>query len=127
MLNPRLNASPGYKWWSARLRELIEDFGRRTVARKICCIEFAPYHSQNYKRFNGILPSQEYNFHLVRQSLKSNALIIVMRSWNHWRQAVPELKKYKKTYRLKNCQSTYLTKNNLKHKAYQELAALLRS
>lgn len=126
LLNPELETSPGYKWWDKRLHELIEDFGRRTVARKICCIEFAPYHSQKFKRLNGILPSQKYNFHLVRQALKNNALIIVMRSLKYWQKEVPELLKYKKKYQLGSYQAAYVTKNNLK-RGYNILTKILRS
>lgn len=128
LLNPKLSSSLGYKWWDKRLQELIEDFGRRTVARKICCIEFAPYHSKYFKKFEKYLPSQEYNFHLVRQALENNAMIIVMRGWKYWQQAVPELNKYEKKYCLNSCQSTYLTKNNFEKEkqAYKILTTILK-
>jgi hypothetical protein len=126
LLNPKLKASLGYKWWEKRLHELIEDFGRRTVAQKICCLEFAPYHSQTFKQFDSILPSQKYNFHLLRQVLKDNALIIIMRGLKYWQQAVPELKKYKNKYCLKSWRNPCLTKANLGNRTYKKLTRMLR-
>ncbi|MCX5632416.1 MAG: hypothetical protein NTW93_01880 [Phycisphaerae bacterium] len=126
LLNPKLSASLGYKWWYKRLHELIENFGCRTVAQKICCLEFAPYHSQTFKQFNSPLLSQKYDFHLLKQALKNNALIIIMRSSKYWQRAVPELKKYKNKYRLKSWRNPCLTKANLRYQAYKKLTRILR-
>ena len=103
LLDPRLEDSPGYWWWTRKLRPLIDLFpresdghlsfeGLRRVANEVFVVEFFPYHTRNYSD-KMCVPSQKYSLYLVREALKRNALIIQMRSQKIWQQAIPELGK----------------------------------
>ncbi len=124
LLNPKIAESPGYKWWSLKLKSLIQKVGIEKVANELFCIEFFPYHSKKYKSINKILFSQEYNFNLLKESIKRNALIIIMRSSNKWLEFIPELKNYK-FYKLKSNQNVSITKNNL-GESFDEILKILK-
>lgn len=114
LLDPKLERAEGHQTWSKQLRGLMKDVGRETVAENVFCIEYFPYHSQKYKALakGGMLPSQDYSFHLVRQAMQRNALIILMRSINVWQEAIPELDSYENIFALKNPQSPYVSLKN---------------
>lgn len=118
LLDPKNSNAPGYKWWTQKLKELINKFGAKTLANNIFCIEFFPYHSKKFKLNKTILPSQKYNFYLLRKAIKRNALIVIMRSRKIWFNNVPELKDIN-YYELNSPQNPCLTPNNLDR--YDEL------
>lgn len=90
--NGGLEATGGYKWWSARLKPLIQaGVSLETLRDKIMMVEYFPYHSINYKHINAYTPSQLYSFEIVREAARRNKTIIIMRSKSLWLQAVPEL------------------------------------
>lgn len=90
--NGGLEATGGYKWWSAKLKPLISAGISEEVLRdKIMMIEYFPYHSINYKHINKFTPSQLYSFELVKEAVLRNKTIVIMRSKNLWLEAVPEL------------------------------------
>jgi len=95
LLNPELNTAPGNGWWNRKLSELIEEAGLETVASRLLCVEFFPYHSRQYRKCKNTLPSQLYSFDLVRKAMRRGAVIIMMRSSRLWLEAIPELNKYK--------------------------------
>ena len=55
------------------------------------------------------LPSQEYSFELVRAAMRRKAVIIHMRKPDKWFDTVPELERYKRAFRVLNCQRPVLT------------------
>lgn len=110
-LDPNISETPGYKWWNARLRTLVEKVGRKKLAESLLCLEFFPYHSKKYN-FKELVPSQEFNFYLLKEAIKRDAIIISFRSLSKWSSAVPELKDYKSLYQLNSPQSVYFTENN---------------
>jgi len=133
LLDPRINASPGYVWWAKRLGHLIDEVGDREVARKICCVEYFPYHSEKFQNLKCgsspvLLDSQRYCFELVRQAMKRKALIIFMRSEKMWLDAIPELGSYdrRRRWKLKNPRSPFLSVGNLSRGKWKELIELLR-
>lgn len=81
-LNPEFD-NPGAKWWRSHLRELFDktklDLG--AVARRMCVIEWFPYHS----RRGGVprCPSQQYSFEIARSAL-STKLVVGMRAKQQW-------------------------------------------
>lgn len=89
-LDRRFSETPGYNWWYTRLRQLIEVCGHDTVAARTLCVEFFPYHSEEYG-INMLVPSQRYGFWLVKQAVARKKLIVVMRSETLWLRHVPEL------------------------------------
>lgn len=112
LLDPRINKSPGYNWWSKRLRTLIEACGQKNVAQNIFCIEFFPYHSTNFKKIE-TLESQKYSFQLINKAIKRNAIVILMRGRRPWIKSVPHLETYGRCFLLKNPRCAYITEQNL--------------
>lgn len=72
--------SPGHQWWQRRLGTLIQQFTAETLARRLLCLEFFPYHSERFDRAIPRIPSQGYTFALLRQAIERGAVIIVMRA-----------------------------------------------
>lgn len=111
LLDPRNAASPGYYWWSRKLKPLIDRYGLKKVANKVCVVEYFPYHSVHFG-CTIVVPSQAYNVYLVKEGLKRNALIIQMRSRRVWQHAIPGLASYPNYYELKNPQNPTISANN---------------
>lgn len=87
-----LEKTGGYKWWRARLKPLLTAGISLEILRdKIMMVEYFPYHSVNYKHINNFTPSQLYSFEIVREAIRRDKVIVVMRSKNLWLEAVPEL------------------------------------
>jgi hypothetical protein len=131
LLDPKISDSPGHKWWidekKGRLRKLLEISDSKTIANKICCIEYFPYHSKKFKKIKEPLPSQKYTFYLVKKAIERKATIIIMRSKNLWFDAVPELKNYKTIYILKSPQNVVLSEHNCPKKSFNLIEKILTS
>jgi hypothetical protein len=110
-LNPEFEKTPGGNWWIKKLKEILKLVNKEKLANNILVVEYFPYHSEKYKKMP-IIPSQKYSFYLVKEAIKRNAEIIIMRSEKQWLKAVPELEKVE-YYTLKNKQAPYLSNNNL--------------
>lgn len=110
-LDPKISDAPGYRWWNARLKTLVEKTGRSKLAKSLLCLEFFPYHSKKFN-FKKLINSQHFNFQLVKKAIKREALIICFRGFKKWSSAVPELLQYKKLFPLNSSQSVYLTLGN---------------
>ncbi len=102
--------APGNAWWRQKLGKLIAATSFDVVTNGVCCIEYFPYHSKSYKPLGATLPTQQYGFHLVREALKREAVIIIMRSVKLWHSAVPDLAG--RSYQLKNPQNVTVSLNN---------------
>ncbi len=101
---------PGHVWWKKTCNALREV---ESLPRKLLSIEFSPYHSKSFGHGLLRLPSQEYSFHLVKQAMQREALIVCMRGQSHWFGAIPELATYKHLLSLKNPRSASLSPGNL--------------
>lgn len=89
-----LEATGGYIWWARILKPLIKAGVTEAMLRdKIIAIEYFPYHSKSYKNLP-VVPSQRYAFNLVREAIRRQKTIIIMRSPKLWLEAVPELVDY---------------------------------
>ena len=110
LLNPDLDA-PGCRWWSRKLRWLVDRVERRTVASRLLCVEYFPYHTRIGGRFP-LLPSQGYGFNLVRAAIHRSAIIVVLRSEKRWIEAVPELRRYRRRYNLQSPQNVSVSPRN---------------
>lgn len=124
LLNPDYVEINGGKWWSAILKPLIALTNAKTVAARVCCMEFFPYHSRSFDRRIGIVPSQEYNFHLVRRAIAQGTVIVVMRGLKDWQMQVPELQAYKHRYTLNSPQNVTVSERNCP-KGFAEIKRLL--
>ena len=124
-----LGATSPDGWWKPRLGALAADVGNEQLAKAICSIEFFPYRSRRFGHGQVRLPSQAYTFSLVRNGLDRNALFIVTRNFPLWSAAIPELHSRLGTsvFCLKNSRSSYFTKNNLPHGAYEQIVQALRA
>jgi hypothetical protein len=110
-------------YWSNKLKPLTLITSKEMVAKKICKVQFFPYHSQKFKSISkkilikeGIdnyLKSQKYNFYLVEKAMERNAVIIILRSRKMWFEAIPKLEKYENLYFTNSYLNTILSKNNL--------------
>lgn len=113
LLDPALDATQsGARWWSEKLKPLLQKVSRKQVANTICCIEFLPYRSNKFKPTKDRLYSQNYSFHLVRQAMQRNAVLIIMRSAKHWYRAIPELQQYPQLFELLNPQNVVVSSGN---------------
>ncbi|MBM3980352.1 MAG: hypothetical protein FJ304_08710 [Planctomycetes bacterium] len=105
-LNPAFDAWE--TWWRSKLRHLIDQCGQQTVARCILNVVYFPYPSQRYghKRLKLLSTAQAYNFSLVREAVKREAVVVLLRSGKGnqkaWLKAVPELDGYTKFFLGKN-------------------------
>jgi len=125
-LDERFSFTGGYIWWKKILKYLIKIFENKKISQELICIQYFPYHSKKYYHLPFTLPSQYYSFYLVKQAIKKNKVIIIMRSKKLWLKAVPELKEYN-YIELKNFRRPYLTKNNLINKSdYIKIIKALR-
>lgn len=89
-----LEVTGGYIWWARILKPLITAGVTEAVLRnKIMAIEYFPYHSKTYKNLP-VVPSQQHAFDLVREAIRREKTIVIMRSSKLWLEAVPELTSY---------------------------------
>lgn len=111
LLDPRFCESSGARWWRTHLRQLIYRYGEDRIANAVACVEYFGYHSEHYG-FPIVLPSQTYSFDLVTAALDTGAVVVILRAWTAWVDAVPQLASYPRAYRLRNRQRVWLTQNN---------------
>lgn len=92
IIEDRFAGTAGGAWWRKRFRDLAEEVGWETVARRALCVEYFPYKS---RRFDSdkipMLPSQHFGFEIVREFLGTGLPVIALRSVRRWNNAVPEL------------------------------------
>ena len=110
-------------YWVKKLKPLTSISTNEKVAKNICTIQFFPYHTQKYKSihkilfkekdFDNYLPSQKYNFQLVKDAISRNAIIIIARSKKIWFEAIPELENYENLHFTNSYLNTIMSENNL--------------
>lgn len=115
-LSPGLKNTGGYRWWTAKLKPL-EKAGvtRDELVQGIMMIQFFPYHSVKYVHNRQYIPSQQYQFYLVREAMRLGKTVIIMRARNIWIEAVPELADYP-YIELNSPQNVSISRANLDNK-----------
>jgi hypothetical protein len=106
---------PGNDWWSRKFNYIIQNYGRLKV-NKFMCVEWFPYSSSNFHSNyweNNNLPSQQYNFDLVRSFIKKGKVIVIMRSERLWFNSVPQLQNYNNLIILRNPRNPSITPGNM--------------
>lgn len=126
-LDPKLASTPCAQWWLKHLRELFEkDKGgldKKTVAQRLCVIEWFPYHSQKTRLpINRVCLSQDYSFDMARRAL-GTALVVGMRARNRWTAVDP---RFKSVPFLKNPQNFYISVGNAGEELFHRIVAALR-
>lgn len=66
VLNEKFSFSGGYRWWMRILKRPIEDgVSTNSLADKLLCLQYFPYHSPTYTHIPTYLPSQHYTTHFL--------------------------------------------------------------
>lgn len=136
--SPHIGIADQHAWWIRAVKAPVEHFrasgmdeaaARHRVARGICSVEYFPYPSLQFACAHLRLPSQTYQFDLVREALGRGAIIVVTRGWSLWLGAVPELLAAHGTtvFRTVNPRRVALSQGNLPPGAYDKLLAALES
>jgi hypothetical protein len=126
LLDKKFDYTGGYQWWYKRLKNIIGEVGHVTVANRISCVQYFPYHSESYCHCPEVVPSQNYSFWLVKQAIKLGKIIVIMWGEKYWIEAVPELKEYN-YIRLNGRRATYISPGNMKPSDYIKLMTLLKN
>ena len=122
-LNPVYRLTGGFRYWSrifGPLMKCADDYIE--ISKKICCIEFFPYHSKKFSSYKPMVKSQQYTFHLVRRAIDRNALIVLLRGEKEWRKEVKELTHF---IRPKSTRNPVLSKNNFSKKDFAKIVSIL--
>lgn len=119
----------GDAWWRRAFAQPIAHFGQARVAQAVCSVEYFPYPSQRFAHAHWRLPSQEYQFALVREALARDALVVVTRGLSLWLGAVPELGTHRdRTVLLsRNPQRVSVSPGNLPEGGYARVLAAIES
>ncbi len=110
-LRDELAWTAGANWWrprTAALRTL-----RKDLANHMLSVEFHGYHSRSWQALPVTLPSQLYSFHLVREAMRRDAVVVVVRAWREWQVAVPGLAQYERLVRTRSAQTSHVTPRNV--------------
>jgi hypothetical protein len=87
-LNPDFSGTPCAKWWLKLTKQLIDGLDRTVVAERLFVIEWFPYHSKKSglpkgpKKF--ACESQWYSCQLAQEMRGKDALMVLLRSPDHW-------------------------------------------
>lgn len=122
-IDPRFETTAAYRWWTQKLRPLIEDVDFASVDNGVFCVEAYPYHSRKLAGRPDV-PSQAYTRSLLLERIAEGAFIIGMRSRRHWETAVPELQSYSAVHWLRNPQNPTISPRNLDR--YDDLVSVLK-
>ena len=125
---------PGEDWWQRKLKHILNELGngaaaKSILARNVFAVEFFPYvsWSNRYTHDSLRLPSQDYSFDLVRDAVKKQEAVIVLRHGERrWLKAVPELSRYPRLVRLKNYQRGTISPNNCRDNGWSHIREIVR-
>ena len=121
-LDPHYKYFQGFWWWYKKLKKLVEEIRNsgksvfeslEMVSNSIFNVEFLPYHSRYYVEIGCELPSQQFNFKLVRNALNEGKIIVVMKGKDRWFKTIPELKTSNNVFTLKSARNSVISPNNL--------------
>jgi hypothetical protein len=90
------------------------------------CLQYLAYHSKTYVNLPCILPSQNFTFDILRQAIKDQKTIVIMRSKKLWIKSVPELEAYP-YIELKNYRRPFLSEKNMGKENFEKLINALKT
>jgi hypothetical protein len=107
-------------YWDKKLRCLLEDerlehtddCRRQVVANCVLCVEYFPYHSKEFKHRKLRVDSQEYSFWLVREAIRREAVILLMRGKKLWYSEICGLESYSRLYVSRSVQNPAISPAN---------------
>lgn len=130
LLDDRFEGYPGYKWWFNKLRMMIELFDKDRVTEKVMCLQFIPYQSPKFQK-HAHLPSQTYNFWLLKNAMSEKKLIIQFRGDSYWNDAVEGLISYEKKaiikqqFTGKKLRNANISSKNMSEKEWDSIVEIL--
>lgn len=126
-LNPKNCLSEGFKYWTSKLSDLIENKDDlKKLSKKICTLEYFPYHSVNFKKPKDQLPSQKYTFEIVKKAMKNNKIIVLMRGMKIWKKEIKGLEEYNKLIQLNSPQNPKISEKNVKDNKFKILKRTIK-
>lgn len=126
-LNPQLKETPGSKWWYKKMHWLLEEFGQEKISKSICCLQYTPYHSKEFKYTKETFETQKFTKKTLESHINSNSLIVLMRSRKIWTELCPSLQKYKNVIEMKNPRNPTFSPGNLGENAYDQILNFIRN
>lgn len=112
------------KWWSGRLRWLIEEFGVERVSNSIACLQLTPWASEKFDS-SLRLPSRELLLEAAGRCAARGAVMVVMRSERLWLEA-QSLASSRRRFRVKNWRTSYVSPGNLATDAWVTITTAIR-
>jgi len=132
-LNPQFCWHHGYRWWEAKLRDIVQAVAReqhrgryhdalKAVSRRVVAIDLVPYHSAHFSGGSRMtnLPSAETARDWVHRCLsvrakEDKAVIVVARQYRVW--GLEEIRDHIVCYNSSEARAAHLTSNSRGGKA----------
>lgn len=105
-------------WWEARLGDLIAQFDRQTVAKRIACLQVVPWASQKFS--DRRLPSRALLLDAAAQCASRGAVIVVMRAEKLWLKSAAVAESPNR-HRVNSWRCSYLSPGNLSDRAWNQV------
>ncbi len=108
----------GYEWWNEAAGKLVRLLSHTP---RFCNIEYFPYHTEKKDKIMKIknLPSNAFADWYVRDAIRNEKWIIIVRCFKEWLERIPELQVYNQysgRVLVGDSARVYLTQHNLKRK-----------
>lgn len=129
-LDDEFDWTSGGKWMRQKILNPLSAYGitRDNLNRNFAIVEYFPYHSKAFDvRLDEPLESQRYGFELVRQAIMNNAIVLLMRGKELWREAVPELQGSSNCITPHSTRNVILSEKNLGKEQFAKVVAALKS
>lgn len=104
----------GVIWLESKTAKLRKDIGVED-ALNLFFVDYFPYHSTHGFSFPKDLPSYKYTDFLVKNAMKENKIIIIMRQKKKWFDRIKELESYPRIITLKCPAGGWLSDNNFNY------------
>lgn len=125
LLDPRWSGHPGQRWWSTRLRVLIERCGLKRVCRHLAVIEWFPYHSRRFLAPRETSVAQPYSWELARRAVADpSRVVVLMRGRRFWEHSLGPLLG---VLELSSKQAVHVTPRNVGLAGFERLCDALMS
>lgn len=129
-LDDEFDWTSGGKWMRQKILDPLSKHGvtRNDLNRNFAIVEYFPYHSRTFDvRLGAPLESQRYGFELVRRAIRDNAIILLMRGKELWREAVPELQEFGNCIIPHSTRNVILSERNLGKEQFAKVVEVLKS
>lgn len=108
-------------WLIPRIRKVVQETSLERVSGGLFFINYHAYNSKSWTPIPFTFETQRYTFHLVREAMKRDSLIVMSRNMLGWFTAIPGLYEYKTRVKFQSSRSVHLSQENLGAEAYQNL------